>query len=55
VDAGRGVGATGVLVRTGYGTQEAERAGERTSADPILADLPAAARWFLDRSSQQGD
>src|SRR5262249_45444987 len=44
VDAGRGVGATGALVLTGYGAQEALTAGARGSADPMVPDLPAAAR-----------
>jgi len=50
VDAGRGVGATGVLVRTGHGAEEAGLAAERGGTDPVFADLPAAARWFLERA-----
>jgi histidinol-phosphate phosphatase family protein len=49
VDAGRGVGAAGVLVRTGYGRGEERLGAERAPADAIVDDLPAAARWFLDR------
>jgi len=48
VDAGRAVGATGVLVRTGHGAEEAGQA--RATSDPIFDDLPATVRWFLSRS-----
>jgi len=50
VDAGRGVGAAGVLVRTGYGAGEERSAAQRAQPDPVFDDLPAAARWFLDRA-----
>ena len=50
VDAGQGVGAAGVLVRTGYGTGEERLAADRPAADAVLDDLAAAARWFLDRA-----
>jgi D-glycero-D-manno-heptose 1,7-bisphosphate phosphatase len=49
VDAGRGVGAAGVLVRTGYGAGEERFSAERSPADAVVDDLRAAARWFLDR------
>ncbi len=48
IDAGRNVGATTVLVRTGYGA-ETEREN-RTSPHFIADDLPAAARWILARA-----
>ena len=49
VDAGRGVGAAGVLVRTGYGAGEERLGADRPPADAVLDDVAAAARWFLDR------
>jgi len=49
VDAGHGVGAAGVLVRTGYGAAEESNAAARPPADAVLDDVAAAARWFLDR------
>jgi histidinol-phosphate phosphatase family protein len=51
VDAGHAAGAAGVLVRTGYGEEEARRArapGARP-ADAVGADLAAAVQWFLAR------
>jgi histidinol-phosphate phosphatase family protein len=50
VDAGHGVGAAGVLVRTGYGAEEEGRGPDRAPAEAIVDDLAAAARWFLDRA-----
>jgi len=49
VDAGHGVGAAGVLVRTGYGAGEEQKGPDRAPADAVLDDLAAGARWFLDR------
>jgi histidinol phosphatase-like enzyme len=49
VEAGHGVGAAGVLVRTGYGVAEERLAADRPRADAVLDDAAAAARWFLDR------
>ena len=49
VDAGRGVGAAGVLVRTGYGAGEERSGADRPPADAVVDDLAAAARWFLQR------
>jgi len=49
VDAGRDAGATGVLVRTGYGAEEERASAEREQADPVFDDLPAAAAWFQER------
>lgn len=50
IDLGRNVGATTVLVRTGYGAEtERERLAE---PDEIVDDLPAAARWILERAGQ---
>lgn len=51
VDAGRAAGATGVLVRTGYGREEEREGAAVGRTDPVLDDLPAAARWFLDRQA----
>jgi len=50
VEAGHGVGAAGVLVRTGYGAGEERLAADRPRADAVLDDAAAAARWFLDRA-----
>ncbi len=49
VEAGHGVRAAGVLVRTGHGALEgmAARAANAAPADLVCEDLPAAARWFL--------
>ena len=49
VDTGHGVGAAGVLVRTGYGAGEERKGPDRAPADAIFDDVAAAARWFLDR------
>lgn len=47
IDLGRAIGATTILVRTGWG-QDAEKAGD-ASPDAILDDLPAAVRWIEER------
>lgn len=44
VEPARALGGTGILVRTGYGTEEAARAPEWVH---VADDLEAAARWFL--------
>jgi len=49
VEAGLGVGAAGVLVRTGYGAREEGARGGRPAPSAICDDLASAARWFLDR------
>jgi D-glycero-D-manno-heptose 1,7-bisphosphate phosphatase len=50
VDAGRAAGATGVLVRTGYGAEEERADASRASGERIADDLASAARWFLARA-----
>lgn len=50
VEAGHGVGAAGVLVRTGYGAGEERHGADHPPADAVVDDLAAAARWFLDRT-----
>ena len=45
IDLGRGVGATTILVRTGYGAAH-EAAGDATP-DFVVDDLPAAARVII--------
>ncbi|HXS82134.1 MAG TPA: HAD family hydrolase [Methylomirabilota bacterium] len=50
VDAGLGVGAAGVLVRTGYGAAEAANGREGPPATAVVDDLGAAVRWFLERA-----
>lgn len=47
VDLGRAIGATTILVRTGWG-RDAEKAGD-ASPDAIVDDLPAAVRWIEER------
>lgn len=47
IDLGRAIGATTILVRTGWG-QDAEKAGD-ISPDAIVDDLPAAVRWIEER------
>ena len=49
VDIGlaRAVGARAVLVRTGYGADEARRAAPGLRADAILDDLGLAANWII--------
>jgi D-glycero-D-manno-heptose 1,7-bisphosphate phosphatase len=51
VDLGRAVGATALLVRTGYGKQ-AEVAG--AAADRAFNDLAAAIGWVLERLGNEG-
>jgi histidinol-phosphate phosphatase family protein len=46
VALGRAIGATALLVRTGYG-QEAEAKG--AAADRVFADLATALAWVLER------
>jgi len=48
IDLGKAVGATTILVRTGYGA-ETER-DKLADPDFIADDLPSAARWILDRA-----
>lgn len=47
IDLGRAIGATTILVRTGWGA-DAEKAGD-SSPDAIVDDLPAAVRWIEAR------
>ena len=51
VEAGQGVRAAGVLVRTGHGSTELklERPASSPAADVVCDDVAAAARWFLAR------
>lgn len=52
VEAGRAAGGAGILVLTGHGAEESRL--ERPAgagADCVVADLPAAVRWFLARSA----
>jgi len=44
VDLGRAIGATSILVRTGWGA-DAEKAGD-SQPDAVVDDLPAAVRWI---------
>jgi len=44
VELGRSVGATAILVRTGYGREEEANGVE---ADEVFDDLPAALAWVL--------
>lgn len=50
IDLGRNVGATTILVRTGYGAEtERDRLAE---PDQTVDDLPAAARWILGQTGK---
>jgi len=51
VELGRAVGATAILVRTGYG-REAEANG--LAADRVFDDLPAALAWVLQQLGGEG-
>jgi D-glycero-D-manno-heptose 1,7-bisphosphate phosphatase len=52
VEAGRRAGAKGILVRTGYGAEEAAGAGRTDAApDVVCDDLAAAARWILSEGT----
>lgn len=57
VEAGRAVGATTVMVRTGYGRGEIEHrsATWRVHPDHVADDLLEAVRWILDRESAVSD
>jgi D-glycero-D-manno-heptose 1,7-bisphosphate phosphatase len=55
VDLARGVGARGVLVRTGYGDEVVRaHAGVVPGAAHVAADLMAATAWLLDVSGSEG-
>jgi D-glycero-D-manno-heptose 1,7-bisphosphate phosphatase len=47
LEAGRAVGARGVLVRTGYGRTEEAAPGRGATAETIVDNLMAAASWIL--------
>jgi len=51
VETGRRAGAAGVLVRTGYGAEEAKRiaAAGRPAPAHLADDLLEAARWLIER------
>ncbi|MFI5178608.1 MAG: D-glycero-alpha-D-manno-heptose-1,7-bisphosphate 7-phosphatase [Vicinamibacterales bacterium] len=51
VDVGlaRGVGARGILVRTGSGAAEEARPAPDVAADAVVDNLAAAASWILQR------
>lgn len=50
IEPARALGITTFLVETGYGAQEKER----TAADHVVADLPAAAECILRRRAETG-
>jgi D-glycero-D-manno-heptose 1,7-bisphosphate phosphatase len=47
----RAVGASGVLVRTGYGTSVEQQRPDDLTADAVVDNLIAAASWILARCS----
>ncbi len=47
LEAGRRAGARSILVRTGYGETEINKAGAGLPADHVAQDLPAAVEWIL--------
>ena len=51
IQAGHGVGATTILVLTGYGKGEYEHRSDRWTVRPdhIASDLREAVRWILER------
>jgi histidinol-phosphate phosphatase family protein len=52
-EAGQRAGGAGVLVRTGYGVEEASRAAEATGQRPpdhVSGNLADAARWIVERA-----
>lgn len=57
VEAGHRVGATTVLVLTGYGRGELEyrSAGWKTRPDHIAEDLMEAVEWILSREANAGE
>ena len=48
VETGRRAGAAGVLVKTGYGAEEARRLAAENRTVLLADDLPAAARWAIE-------
>ena len=53
LEAGLAIGATDVLVLTGYGREEVEYHSERGRPRPthVAADLAAAVDWILEREA----
>jgi D-glycero-D-manno-heptose 1,7-bisphosphate phosphatase len=47
LEAGKAVGARGVLVRTGYGTTDEQSPKPGVVADAVVADLLEAAKWVV--------
>jgi D-glycero-D-manno-heptose 1,7-bisphosphate phosphatase len=47
----RAIGASGVLVRTGYGMSEEQKQPDDLAADAVVDNLIAAASWILGRCS----
>lgn len=47
IEAGRAVGARGVLVRTGYGRGEEGRPDRRVRPDAVVDNLAGAVAWIL--------
>jgi D-glycero-D-manno-heptose 1,7-bisphosphate phosphatase len=52
VECGRAAGVRSLLVRTGHGAHEEERAHEGARADAILNNLMEAVGWILRNSSR---
>ena len=50
VQLAHAVGGRGILVRTGYGTSEAERPPPGQAADAIVSNLMAATVWVLEHA-----
>ena len=51
----RTIGAKGVLVRTGYGTNEEKHPAPGIAADAIVDNLAAAASWVIREFNLQSD
>jgi histidinol-phosphate phosphatase family protein len=52
VALGRGVGARGILVRTGYGADEERRPQPGLAADAVLNNMIEAVGWILQHRSR---
>jgi D-glycero-D-manno-heptose 1,7-bisphosphate phosphatase len=49
IEAGRAVGARGILVRSGYGAADEQNPKPGVTADAVVQDLAEAAAWILSQ------
>ncbi len=52
-ETGRAAGMTGILVRTGYGGDEAGAGDTAAPPERVCADLPEALAWFTEREDRR--